>query len=64
MEVAFNRERELGEVAVAGDATELAFRFEHAGSGPAQAHVTRLPALDVPRLRRTISIIDSHGFVD
>ena len=45
VEVAFDRERELGEVAVADDLSKLTFGFEHAGGGPAQAHVAGLPAL-------------------
>ena len=43
---------------------ELLLGFEHAGGGPAQRHVAGLPALHVALVRRTISIIDSHGFVD
>jgi hypothetical protein len=46
-EVAFDGERELGEVGVADDAAELALGFEHPGGGPAQRHVAVLPALDV-----------------
>ena len=33
----FDRDGEFGEVAVADDAAELAFGFEHAGGGPAEA---------------------------
>src|SRR6266498_3263974 len=49
LEVVLDGERELGEVAVADDLPKLPFGFEHAGGGPAQAHVARLPALDVAR---------------
>src|SRR5215210_2996668 len=34
--VAFGRDRELGEVAVADDLAELPFGLEHAGGGPAE----------------------------
>ena len=37
---------------------------EHAGGGPALAHVTVAPALDVALVWRTISIMLSHGFVE
>ena len=46
-EVAFDGEGELGEVGVADDLAELGLGLEHPGGGPAQAHVTGLPALDV-----------------
>jgi hypothetical protein len=59
--LAFDGERELGRVAVSDDAPELALGLEHAGGGPAQAHLAGLPALDrVRALRRT----HSHGFVE
>ena len=45
--VAFDRDDEGGEVAVADDLPELPFGFEHAGGGPAQRHLARLPALHV-----------------
>src|SRR6266571_6720954 len=45
--VAFDRNDEGGEVAVADDLPKLAFGFEHAGGGPAQRHLARGPALDV-----------------
>ena len=38
VELAFDREGELGEVAVADDLAELPLGFEHPGGGPAQAH--------------------------
>jgi L-arabinose isomerase C-terminal domain len=38
---------ELGEVAVADDAAELGFGFDHPGGGPAQAHVAVLRAGEV-----------------
>ena len=38
---------------------ELPLGLEHPGRRPAKAHLPRLPAL-----RRTHSIIDSHGFVE
>src|SRR3954452_6164689 len=46
-DVAFDGDGELGEVAVTDDLAELRLGFEHAGGGPAQAHVAVLPALDV-----------------
>ena len=46
-EVAFDRYGELGEVSVAGDPAELAFGFEHPGSGPAERHLAGLPPFDV-----------------
>ena len=45
--VTLDRDHELGEVAVADDPSELLFGDEHPGGGPALAHVTVLPALDV-----------------
>jgi hypothetical protein len=45
--VALDRDDELGEVAVADDPSELLLGDEHAGGGPALAHVAVLPALDV-----------------
>src|SRR6266853_6852032 len=45
--VAFDRDDEGGEVAVADDLPKLLFGFEHAGGGPAQRHLARGPALDV-----------------
>src|SRR5215216_5233103 len=45
--VAFDRDDEGGEVAVADDLAKLPFRFEHAGGGPAQRHLARRPALHV-----------------
>src|SRR6266536_3814991 len=45
--VAFDRDDEGGEVAVADDLPKLAFGFEHAGGGPAQRHLAGGPALDV-----------------
>jgi len=49
VEVALDGERERGEAAVADDLPKLPFGFEHSGGSPAQAHVARLPALDVAR---------------
>jgi hypothetical protein len=46
-DVAFDGEGELGEVGVADDAAELALGFEHSRGRPTQAHLARLPALDV-----------------
>ena len=48
-DVALDGDRELGEVGEADDLAELLLGFEHAGGGPAQAHVAVLPALDVAR---------------
>src|SRR5436309_15848062 len=45
--VAFDRDDEGGEVAIADDLPELLLGFEHAGGGPAQRHLARRPALDV-----------------
>src|SRR2546422_7429819 len=45
--VAFDRDDEGGEVAVADDLPKLPFGFEHAGGGPAQRHLARRPALHV-----------------
>src|SRR6266567_9147418 len=45
--VAFDRDDESGEVAVADDLPKLPFGFEHAGGGPAQRHLARGPALHV-----------------
>src|SRR4051812_50187029 len=45
--VTLDGDDELGEVAVADDASELLLGDEHAGGGPALAHVAALPALDV-----------------
>src|SRR3990172_1681041 len=45
--VAFDRDDEGGEVAVADDLPKLPFGFEHAGGGPAERHLARRPALDV-----------------
>src|SRR5438093_13181782 len=45
--VAFDRDDEGGEVAVADDLPNLPFGFEHAGGGPAQRHLPRGPALHV-----------------
>src|SRR6266511_3527477 len=45
--VAFDRDDEGGEVAVADDLPKLPFGFEHAGGGPAQRHLARGPALHV-----------------
>jgi hypothetical protein len=57
--VAFDRDDERGEVAVADDASKLPFGFDHAGGGPAQRHLAGRPALHVALGARTISIIDS-----
>ncbi len=46
-EVAFDGERELGEVCVADDLAELGLGLEHPRGGPAQAHIAGLPALHV-----------------
>src|SRR5712691_5509736 len=45
--VAFDRDDESGEVAVADDLPKLPFGFEHAGGGPSQRHLARRPALHV-----------------
>jgi hypothetical protein len=45
--VTLDRDDELGEVAVADDASELLLGDEHAGGRPALAHVAVLPALHV-----------------
>src|SRR6266542_3126668 len=45
--VAFDRDDERGEVAVADDLPKLPFGFEHAGGGPADRHLARRPALHV-----------------
>src|SRR3954453_18626382 len=46
-DVAFDGESELGELGVADDLAELALGFEHPGGRPSEAHVARLPTLDV-----------------
>jgi hypothetical protein len=38
-QIALDRDGQLGEVAVADDAPELALGFEHSDGGPAQAHL-------------------------
>ena len=58
-EIALDRDRALREVAVADDPSELAFGLELSGGGPAQAQW-----LTLRWVRRTISIIDLHGFVE
>ena len=45
--VALDGDDEVGEVAVADDASELLLGDEHPGGGPALAHVAVLPALHV-----------------
>jgi hypothetical protein len=45
--VAFDRDHELGEVAVPDDPSELLLGDEHPGGGPALAHVTVPPAFHV-----------------
>src|ERR1019366_7538629 len=45
--VTLDRDHELGEVSVADDPSELLLGLEHAGGGPALAHVTVLPAFHV-----------------
>ena len=45
--VTLDGDDELGEVAVADDPSELLLGDEHAGGGPALAHVAVLPALHV-----------------
>jgi hypothetical protein len=47
VQLTFEGERELGEVGMADDVTELALSFEHPGGGPREAHISRLPALDI-----------------
>ena len=42
-----DRDGEVRQPAVALDFAEAALGFEHAGGGPAQAHVAELPVLDV-----------------
>src|SRR3954469_17929685 len=48
-DVCFDGDGEARQVLVADDLAELALGFEHPGGGPAQAHVSVLPALDVVR---------------
>ena len=43
----FDCDADFGEVAVADDAAELLFGFEHSGRGPAEAHLAGLPAFGV-----------------
>src|SRR3954467_11489452 len=45
-DVSLDSDRELDEVAEADDLAELLLGFEHAGGGPAEAHVAVLPARD------------------
>src|SRR5262249_16904056 len=45
--VAFDRDDEGGEVAVADDLAKLFLGFEHAGRGPAQRHLAGRPMLHV-----------------
>src|SRR2546425_1896211 len=45
--VAFDRDDEGGELAVADDLPKLPFGFEHASGGPAERHLSRRPALHV-----------------
>ena len=63
-QVVLDRDRELGEVAVADDPAELLFGFAHAGGGPAQSHLALGPVLALRWVRPAVSIIDSHGFVE
>ncbi|MEA2495260.1 MAG: hypothetical protein QOJ29_3171 [Thermoleophilaceae bacterium] len=56
--------RECGEVLVADDLAERALGFEHAGGGPAQAHVAVCQRLTLRLVARQMPIIDSIGFVD
>src|SRR5215210_2316574 len=46
-DVALNGDGERWQLRVADHASELALGFEHPGGGPAQAHVSVLPTLDV-----------------
>ena len=46
-EVAFDRDGELGEPSVALDFAESGLGLEHPGGGPAQAHLSGAPVLDV-----------------
>ena len=55
---------ELGEVGVADDRAELLLGVEHPGGGPALRHMSPdCQRLTLRLVRRTISIIDSIGFV-
>src|ERR1017187_9999814 len=48
--VTLDRDHELGEILVADDPPELLFGDEHAGGGPALAHVAVLPAFHLALL--------------
>ena len=61
--VALDRDEEGGEVAVADDLPELPFGFEHAGAVQRSAISPELQRFTLRCVQRTISIIDSTGFV-
>ena len=62
--VALDGDGELGELGVADDAPELSLGFEHAGAVQ-RRHMSPLDqCLTLRAMRRTVSIIDSHGFVE
>src|SRR3954467_3249059 len=63
MELTLDRGDELGEVGVADDAPELSLGFEHPRGGPARHMSPDCQCLTLRLVRRTHSIIDSHGFV-
>ncbi len=47
-DIALDGEGEPGQMLVTDDPPELALGLEHPAGGPAQGHLARLPALDVP----------------
>jgi hypothetical protein len=62
-EVALDAGGEVRQVAVADDLAELLLGFEHPRGDPAQALSPDCQRLTLRLVRRTISIIDSIGFV-
>ena len=63
VEVAFDRDGEAGEAAVALDFPESGLGFEHPGGGPAQDISPELQFLTLRLIARTVEIIDSQGLV-
>jgi len=64
MELALDRGEQLGQVTVAEDAAKPPLDLEHADGRPAHGHLARAQGLTLRWVARTISIIDSTGFVE